>query len=281
MKIAVYLQNAHYDGQEPTENAIILSLAQSLVEIGHDVVIRRRSLDIIPNVDMIVHMGYQARSRQLLDAKNRGLPILVPDLGYFSDRRQMLSLGFNGINGVALRPSPGVATRLHPELQPWVSHDEDKFLVCGQLAGDASIGIDRLHDTDRWATELIAELAITSPNATVDYRPHPYAVNSGSLPPIESFIRQYSYVFTWSSNVAVDAIFAGVPATADSEVSMIWGWAKQFGGSGDRDDMRRKWAKWLSWTQFTPAEYKSGFAARHVMQAYDEARTAAESGYYA
>ena len=276
MRVTAYLRRPRHPDADTSMNPRLLGLANSF-DGQHDVNILYKDDVVDDKSDLIIHWGYQPRSRQLLDARERRIPVLVVDCGYFGNRRDNYSIGYNGLNGTAFRPVPGEAPRPHPELLPWVQRDPVRALVCGQLAGDASLQIDGIHSLDEWCIEKARHLTSVGYTATV--RPHPFQPSIEVPPPFHEIVRDYDLVATWSSNAGVEALFNGVPATAESNVSMI---ADTSVRQVDFDDSARKrWAHWISYAQFTPDEFADGTAAKHMMTGYDEARAGAEKEEYA
>jgi hypothetical protein len=229
--------------------------------------------------DLIVHYGYSETSRQLAYARANGIPQLILDLGYFGDRRATPSLGFNSINGLAIRPEPLEAARPKPVLKPW-NHKipPETIMVCGQMPNDSNLLLGGIEDTNQWAADNIVELEKRYPDAEIIYRPHPYEPQIDNPKPIEEDLKDVDLVVTFSSNAGVDAIINGVPATADSRISMIsgidgrstWNWNVSGIDYPDvRDDVREQWAHWLSYCQWSYDELQDG--VKWVMESYDEA----------
>ena len=179
-------------------------------------------------VKYIIHAAMKPhRSQAVRTAQRLGIPILVIEHGYYGDRLQSVSLGWNGINGRAIRPPPGNAPRPFPVLKRWVDHrpETGRILIPLQVPKDES-----LEGTDirLWIKQKVKELRLKYPDAQIEVRHHPEtlwettefpedgAFWADSTKPILDVIRDYALVATYSSNVGVDAIRFGVPATADS-----------------------------------------------------------------
>ena len=238
--------------------------------------------------DYSIHWSFKdIYSPALRRAKEVGIPVLIIEAGYYWDRLENFSLGWNGINGRAIRPSPGDEMRPFPLLKNWVRHRPEsggRILIPLQVPGDASLeGVD----IEYWACNKANELKARYPASSITIRAHPetsagqIAVKEGLCKPILDVIRDYALVATYSSNVGVDAIRMGVPATADSLMSMIY--VQNSRGRADynyQDVWREKWAHELSYCQWTMQELEDGTALKHMLLALPEAKENAESGKY-
>lgn len=69
-------------------------------------------------------------------------------------------------------------------------------------------------------------------------------------------------IVTHSSNVAVDAVLAGIPAIVEptSPTAPLGNVGMEWIESPRLSDLREEWLASLCWQQFTPAEMRSGFA---------------------
>src|SRR3989304_2570091 len=114
--------------------------------------------------------------------KHLGARILVMERGYFPDRMQWTSMGWDGLNNRAVFPQcndGGARFRAHWPglLQPWQDNSQGHALVCGQVPGDAAVhGVN----LDAWAQDAVTQLRERpgSPGRIV-YRPHPYLIRNG------------------------------------------------------------------------------------------------------
>lgn len=83
-----------------------------------------------------------------------------------------------------------------------------------------------------------------------------------SSEPLARHLKDAWCLVTHSSNVAVDAVLAGVPAVveASSPTAPLGNIGLEWVERPHLSDRRGEWLSSLCWQQFTPAEMKSGFA---------------------
>lgn len=125
---------------------------------------------------------------------------------------------------------------------------------------------------DAWAAAIVARLA----NATE--RPV-WISKKGDPEPLERRLARCHAVVTWTSNVAVEATLAGVPAFAGP-------WSPAAPVALPLAELERQieapslapwstrvdWAGALAWAQFTLEEIRRGYAREIVMQAFEPRR---------
>jgi len=212
---------------------------------------------------------------------------LVLERGYFKDRMNYFSLGYNGLNGRAefhAENSPPDRWEKHGvEVKPWKT-DGKYILLMGQVSGDQSLQGINLRI---WYQEVIDKVK-TLTDMPIFFRPHPLArqqeigldcdrYERGPL--IESLQDAY-LVITFNSNTGVDAVLNGIPAIAMDRGSMAWDMA-QHGIIRDRPDRtewsynleritpdRTQWLYDLGYKQWLPEEIASGEAWAHLKRRY-------------
>ena len=150
------------------------------------------------------------------------------------------------------------AAALGVELDPWRASGSHILLV---PPGEAIRALFGLGD---WEAETLARLkACTDRPVRVSRKPDPV--------PLSIRLRDCHCVVTWTSNVAVEAICAGVPA-----VCAFWSAAGPVAGNLDELEAyierplkpeREAWAESLAWGQFNLDEIRSGFARAVIMEA--------------
>jgi hypothetical protein len=204
-----------------------------------------------------------------------GKDVLVGERGYIGDRTHWTSLGWNGLNGRAVRPPAGDKSRfwdnfgalMRPE-----STEGSYALLVGQVAGDASLGA---LDVQRWYAET-AKAAQHTFHMPVKFRPHPEAQARGEALQVagaktikgslEDALSDAAVVITYNSNAGVDAVLAGKTVYAFDEGSMAWDVAAH-SLDGAPVAYRDEWAAKVAWSQFANSELRSGLAWEHIRQA--------------
>jgi len=240
--------------------------------------------------------------------KTFGARILVMERGYFPDRMQWTSMGWDGLNNRAVFPQrgpqvPGAGSlgtdfdggarfRAHWPglLQPWQDNSQGHALVCGQVPGDAAVhGVN----LDAWAQDAVTQLRERpgSPGRIV-YRPHPYLIRNGravncphgaelsTKATLAEDLRGARLCVTYNSNSGVEAVCAGIPTVTTDEGAMAWPVAvhsiQEFITSPLRHSAtpdRLSWAHQLAWRQWRLEEIASGAAweaLKHAMPGLKE-----------
>jgi hypothetical protein len=146
-------------------------------------------------------------------------------------------------------------------------------MVMGQMQRDYAV---RAVNIRQWESDAY-DAAKKIWGREVLYRPHPNRYRNmgqpNALPPIcEALAADNVWLaVTYNSNSGVDAVASGVPTVACDSASMAYPVASHSIGERKMPD-REEWAHWLSYTQFSLAEFENGVALAHMMKAYDEAR---------
>jgi len=209
--------------------------------------------------------------------KDSGQDYLVMERGYFGDRNEYCSLGFNGLNGRAefhADKSPPDRWQKHRiDIEPW-HIGGDHYLLMGQVNGDQS-----LYSTDirKWYKDVIAKLKnITS--RPILFRPHPLArqhdkgldvdgVKAGCTIG-EAFEGTYCAI-TYNSNSGVDAVLNGIPLITMDQGSMAWDLALHEITTERITPLRDQWLYDLAYKQWTMDEMASGEAWDHLKKRYE------------
>jgi len=223
---------------------------------------------------------WSAHFQHLIETQEHaGKDYIILERGYFGDRNEMTSIGFNGLNGRANflnDNSDGDRwNALGGQYLPWKA-DGDYILVMGQVMGDASLkNVDFIH----WIRSANYELQFLYEKPIV-CRPHPLQSAKNRHSPCHDFenvstktlaedLKSAFCVVTYNSNSGVDAAMAGVPVVACDFGSMAWPIAAQ----GIREKLKRpdrkQWAHNLAYCQWTDAEIKGGDAWDHLKQKYE------------
>lgn len=137
------------------------------------------------------------------------------------------------------------------ELAPWRKDGRHILVVPpGQV-------LSNLFDLGDWEAKITARLARCTDRPVVVSR-------KGDPRPLAKRLQDCHCVVTYSSNVAVEAVLAGVPAIVSTR-SAAWpvsGTVEQLEQTIERPPMpeRQQWAAGLAYGQFTLDEIRSGYA---------------------
>lgn len=201
------------------------------------------------------------------------------DLGYWSRRLESRFDGYHKLAINSRHPTDYFQTgrlragRLAPHgirIEPWRTGGSH-ILVAG-MSGKAALAEGFL--PNQWEAETIMRLRKITDRPIV-YRPKPNWLEARPVggttmdahTPLAAALRDAWAVVTHHSNVAVDAILAGVPAFVEAGVAVPMG-----AGTLDnletplRPEGREEWAERIAWTQFSVAEIASGLAWRHLVE---------------
>jgi hypothetical protein len=216
-----------------------------------------------PGHRLHVVAGLQWGSLEILQqVRAQGLPYIFVDRAYFgggpgSGRFRLACNAYqkHWVDG----PDPAYPARLTRwgvKLQPWHARGEHLLLV---PPGPA---ICRLFELGDWEATMLAELRrLTRRPVVVSYK--------GDPKPLSQRLDGCHAVITWTSNVAVEAIVAGVPAFV-AEASAARPVARPLadldGGLESPlrpgDNARLRWAESLAAGQWTLDEIAAGAPAR-------------------
>lgn len=209
--------------------------------------------------------GLQFGALEILEAvRAAGEPYVFADRAYFGggheSGRMRVTLNAYQKNWVARHeamPKSVTARRWGVQLSPWRKSGSFVLVVPPSPQVEQLFGID-------WTGFASHIRAVTGREVRVS----PKADRNKS--PLAQRLRDCHCVITWSSNVAVEAIVAGIPAYV-SEVSAAAPVARTLGNAlrdieEPRMTDRSAWVDSLAWGQFTLNEIASGFAREVVME---------------
>jgi len=257
------------------------AMAQGIRAVGDQVQERVMMQYHGPDTDVAVFYGF---NRELLDGyRTAGKKAIYIDLGYWAREGQLghHKLGINSRHPTDYYQrrahAPDRWARLRQTIAPWrtSSPPHAPILVCGMSGKGAAA--EGFHP-EEWERRTVAELRKHTQRRIV-YRPKP---NWAGSKPIEgadyqrgdnqgrdvpAVLREVHAVVTHHSNVAVDALIAGVP------VFVMDGIARTLGLSDlskiekpIRPDGREQWAYDAAYTQWTVHEMATGAPWRHLKE---------------
>jgi hypothetical protein len=233
-----------------------------------------------PVADAAVFYGLEGRLPHVFAAyKGIGRAVYV-DLGYWDRRRGGRFAGFHKIAVNARHPTAYFRRPAHPPdrlravaapIKPWRRNGRH-VLVAGM--GDKGARAEG-YATEAWERWAIGELQRYTARPIV-YRPKPSwkkarpiagTIYSPRTREVADELRDCWAVVTHHSNVAVDAIMAGVPAFCWEGVAACMSGQELAGiESPPMPDGREQWAADIAYTQWSVEEMRTGAAWRHLRQ---------------
>ncbi len=128
-------------------------------------------------------------------------------------------------------------------------------------------------DYVRWMWETVDLMHRRMDQAEVIVRPHPSVASTTPLilgadrseGALSADLQRARGIITFSSNVGVEAVIAGVPTYAADSESMVYGIAAQIAGATFHwAESREQWAADLAYAQWTKEEMMMGKAWEHL-----------------
>ena len=175
-------------------------------------------------------------------------------------------LGFKSRFGFSVaEPRYDRLERLGIHLKPWRSSNKGYVLVCPSPKDHKKIWG---HNSVNWENATVRRLGQIAPKLkiVVSYKPLSDERCPETQPPLSELLGGARAVVTWDSNVAVDALIAGVPIFVRGPHP-----ASNIGNQDLRQieqpvcpDFRRSFLATLAANQWTLDEFRSGLAAREA-----------------
>lgn len=270
-KIAVYFAPAN------NRSTLIAKVAVKGIEACGDEVICRSSLSYHgqPDCDVAVFYGLASGLRRIFQDYRTQKKVIFADLGYWGRRKRSRWDGYHKMVLNNRHPTDYFQSRPHsPErfnefgidIKPW--RDEGRHILVVGMSAKAA-GAEGLL-AESWERETIARLRTLSKRPIV-YRPKPNWLGARRIPgasfekeqSLDEAFRDCHVVVAHHSNVAVDALMAGVPCICPGGVaSRLSSHRLEDVESPLMPDGRYQWACDLAWTQFSVEEIESGVAWR-------------------
>lgn len=223
---------------------------------------------VVGDADMHVCWGWR-QNKVKSHCRSNGIPLLVMERGHIQPRMEFTSCGINGLGNRARYPKAQDGgerweRRFSHHLRPW--RDNGAYaLICGQVAGDASI-----HGIDFRAWAQRACNVLRQAGYAVWYRPHPLSSRHKdvfcpegahfSTRSIEDDLNIARCVIVYNSTAGVEAALAGVPVIAMDEGAMAWPVSSHILDAPLIRPDRTAWCHDLAWTQWSPEDLIDGTA---------------------
>lgn len=235
-----------------TADAMLHALAQAISET--DELIVTEEFEGVGDWLVLYGVGRPPRDEWRKDQIASGGHVLLTDLGYFG--RQKIT-GYLRVSIDQDHPQKWL-DRTVPDSSRWDAHriklredhDQNGHIILAGLGRKSWV----YYRDQEWEARKLKELRERYPDREIVYRPKPGSpalnldcrVNEHS--PIEELLRGASLVACKQSNVAVDAIVAGVPYECEDGAAM-WLQGKPYTRENRLDFLRR-----LCWWQYRPSE---------------------------
>lgn len=227
------------------------------------------------SADLVVAWGTR-RINIIKEQFKPGCRYLVMERGYFGDRLENTSLGFDGLNNRA--------DFLNKDSLPdrWIKHGiglmkpwnlgSEYILILGQVPTDFAVALHT--DFSKWLQDAVEGLrGITQ--LPIVFRPHPLgprdlkAGGAKILDPqgdLRIQLRKAACVVTFNSNSGVDAVLEGIPTITMDEGAMSWEVTAHTLEDVLDPPMpnRSQWAYDLAYCQWTRKEIEEGSAWTHL-----------------
>jgi hypothetical protein len=233
-----------------------------------------------PEADVAVFYGLASGlGRILRDYRAAGRKAVYIDLGYWHRKNRTRFDGFHKLVINGRHPTDYFQARAHPhdrlaklgvDIAPRRAEGR-QIIVAGMSAKAAAVEGLR---PQQWEQATINRLRQLSPRPIV-YRPKPNWLGSSPIPgsiyekgtSLEAALRGAHAVVTHHSNVAVDAILAGIPAICPEGVAApMSGKTLEEIETPPMPDGRAQWAADIAYCQWTIAEMQNGLAWRHLIE---------------
>ena len=240
--------------------------------------------DFVPEPDLDLACVWAHKQPQIFEhQKKRNKPYLILERAYIADRFHWVSLGYNGLNGIAnfLNNDITDMTRWNKHfshlVKPWRVKKDGYALVIGQVPGDWAI---RHTNINQWYEDVIAELnrrdipVVFRPNKM--FGPQVKIKNKAlkfTYDPIEDLEESLSHArccVTYTSNSAVIAAVNGVPSVSCHPISMTYDKVSSTSLNNlDYTPDRSDWFAKMAYCQWLPEELEDGTAWEHLKYGLD------------
>lgn len=219
--------NVYFAPSNSRSKVLAQAMARGIKASTNDIVSLRSSVSYDGRIDSDVAVFYglsEGLTKVMTDYSSHAKAVYM-DLGYWSRRINGKYDGYHKVSVNSRHPTAYFQKVKHSgsrfrslgiPIEPWKKNDDGHILVAGMSAKAAlAEGID----PEVWERNIIREISLRT-NRKIVYRPKP---NWSSARPIsgseiqrkvelaDAFVNCHSVV-THHSNVAVDALLAGIPA---------------------------------------------------------------------
>jgi hypothetical protein len=244
-------------------------------------------------VDLLRSGGYRSRTHEVAifysladglrnvfeDYKRRHRAVYI-DLGYWGRRKRTRWDGYHKLAVNNRHPVAYFQNRKHPAdrfaqfgipVRPWRREGRHILLAGMSEKAARAEGLN----PEAWEREAVLHLRQLTDRPIV-YRPKPNwpgaklipgtVMQDGNSIPLERALSGCHAVVTHHSNVAVEALLAGVPCICPGGVASVLSGSKMTQiESPPMPDGREQWAADLAYTQYSVEEMREGLAFRYLL----------------
>lgn len=274
-RIAVFFAPGNHRSQ-----VIAKAMAEGIRACGDEPVIKTStSYRGMPPTQVAIFYGLAlGLARVKSDYERSGRTAVYCDLGYWTRRISSRHDGYHKVAVNDRHPTAYMMGKAHgPErfqrhgitIQPW--REEGRHILVAGMSGKAAIA-EQLRP-NQWEEQTIARLRHLTKRPII-YRPKPSWKGAKRIPgvPFEPEMRlsdalkDCHAVVTHHSNVAVDALLAGVPVFCEKGAASLLSGLDLTGIERPRMPTgREQWAANLAWCQWSVAEMAEGLAYRYLI----------------
>lgn len=234
-----------------------------------------------PDHDVAIFYGLADGLRRVFDDYRRDRRAIYIDLGYWGRRKRTRWDGYHKLVLNSRHPTAYFQSRAHPpdrfrsfgvDIRPWRRPEANgHIIVAGMSAKAAAV---EGFGAEEWERETIAKLGQLTKRRII-YRPKPNWLGASAIRgsvwlgrdvPLESALKGCHAVVAHHSNVAVDALLAGIPCICPGgAASVLSGHELEHIEDPPMPDGREQWAADLAYTQWSLEEMQTGAAFRYLL----------------
>lgn len=228
--------------------------------------------------DVAIFYGLASGLNRVFHDYRKHRKAVYVDLGYWSRRKRTRWDGYHKLALNSRHPTAYFQRTQHPpdrfnshhlQIRPW--REEGRHILVAGMSDKAAQAEG--FQPHQWETETIQRLKLLT-NRPIFYRPKPNWANARPIEnssfrrdvPLENDLLDCHAVVAHHSNVAVDALLAGVPCICPGGVaSVLSGRELEQIDKPPTPRGREQWAADLAYTQWSIAEIEGGDAFRYLV----------------
>jgi hypothetical protein len=252
--------------------------AFGLKKLGARVRLRECRDHKIVDADFAVHYGFADQLRRVYEDYKRESTVVYIDLGYWKRRIRTRYDGYYKFAVNSRHPTAyfmnndqdmSRAKDLGIKVQPWLER-EGEYIVLAGMSEKAARAEGLEHQV--WERTALQTL-LRHTDREIIYRAKPNCCRSRPIKgarfdkkmPVPELFSKAHAVVARHSNIAVEALCAGIPTFVDAGVALPMSPQKLVHvESPIRPEGRKQWAGNIAWCQFSLAEMKTGLPFLHL-----------------